>query len=293
MIDVTDHKAAPVTRGRMDVNGVRLHYVTAGQGEPLVLLHGVPKSWYYWHRIIPSLSEHFTVIAPDIRGFGDSFRPDSGYDMETIADDIAELTSRLGYERFGVAGEDWGACFAYALAAKYPDKVTKLSFGDSLLPGFGLEEWSHLTAENVQAGHYLWHVGFFHVRDIPEMLIQGREELFWSTWMKNETYDPGAITDDCVQEWTRTSSAPGALRAMFEIYRSTFRNIKLMDKWAEQPLSMPVLTIGAQHFIGREVSRRMEQLAKDVKYVELDCGHSMALERPAELSQTLTEFFRN
>jgi pimeloyl-ACP methyl ester carboxylesterase len=83
MIDVTDHKGHPVSRGRVDVNGVRLHYVTAGEGEPLVL-HGVPKSWYYWHRIISILSEHFTVIAPDIRGFGDSFRPASGYDMETI-----------------------------------------------------------------------------------------------------------------------------------------------------------------------------------------------------------------
>jgi pimeloyl-ACP methyl ester carboxylesterase len=191
MLEIKDHAGNPVTHGRATVNGVRLHYVTAGQGEPLVLVHGVPKTWYYWHRLIPLLSEHYTVIAPDVRGFGDSFRPKDGYDMETIADDIVALVQHLGHEKFRLAGEDWGAAFAYAIAAKYPERVHKLSYGEMLLPGFGLEEWSNLNADNVNSNHFLWHVNFFHVRDIPEMLIQGREQLFWETWMKNETYDPG------------------------------------------------------------------------------------------------------
>jgi pimeloyl-ACP methyl ester carboxylesterase len=293
MLEIKDHLGVPVTHGRETVNGVRLHYVTAGEGEPLVLLHGVPKTWYYWHRVIPLLSPHFKVIVPDVRGFGDSSRPKDGYDMGTIADDIVQLLSRLGHEQFRLAGEDWGAAFAYAVAAAYPEKVQKLSYGEMLLPGFGLEEWSYLTEDNVFSNHFLWHISFFHVRDFPEMLIQGREKEFWSTWMKNETYDPAAITEDCVEEWARCSAAPGGLRAIFEVYRATFENIALDKKWAEQKLQMPVLAVGSQYFIADEVRRQMERVADNVRYVELDCGHSMALERPQRLSEELLEFFKD
>jgi pimeloyl-ACP methyl ester carboxylesterase len=243
--------------------------------------------------VIPLLSPHFKVIVPDVRGFGDSSRPKDGYDMGTIADDIVQLLSRLGHEEFRLAGEDWGAAFAYAVAAAYPEKVQKLSYGEMLLPGFGLEEWSYLTEDNVFSNHFLWHISFFHVRDFPEMLIQGREKEFWSTWMKNETYDPAAITEDCVAEWARCSAAPGGLRAIFEVYRATFENIELDKKWAEQKLQMPVLAVGSQYFIADEVRRQMERVADNVRYVELDCGHSMALERPERLSKELLEFFKD
>lgn len=289
-IDI-DAESVALTHGRVSINGTRIHYVVAGAGEPLVLLHGVPKSWYYWHRVIPELSKHFTVIAPDIRGFGDSFRPQDGYDMETVADDIAQLMDHLGFDKFGVVGEDWGACFALAVAAKYRDRVTKLSFGESLLPGFGLEQWSHLSPENNALGRFLWHVSFFHVPDMPEMLIQGREGLFWSTWMKNETYDPAAITQDCVDEWTRTSSAPGALRAIFSVYRATWKNIELTTAWAKNKLDIPVLAIGATYFIAEGAREQMEHFSDNVTYVEMDCGHSLALERPRELERILIDFF--
>lgn len=291
MKEIVDHTGKPLTHGRETVNGVRLHYVTAGSGEPLVLLHGVPKSWYYWHRIIPLLTPHYTVLAPDVRGFGDSSRPDGGYDMRTIAGDVAELATVLGIDTFYLAGEDWGAAFAYALAADHRDRVKKLSFGEMLLPGFGLEEWSFLRADNVSSNHFLWHVGFFHVRDFPELLITGRERLFWSTWMKAETYDPSAITDDCVEEWARCSAAPGGLRAIFEVYRATFKNIELDEEWGRKKLEMPVMAVGSQYFIADENKRQMERVAKNVRYVELDCGHSMALERPQKLAETLHGFF--
>lgn len=233
------------------------------------------------------------MIAPDVRGFGDSARPDDGYDMGTIASDIGALMTELGHETFAVAGEDWGAAFAYAVAALFPERVTKLSFGEMLLPGFGLEEWSALTADNVRSDHFLWHVGFFHVRDFPEMLISGREEVFWSTWMKNETYNPAAITQDCVDEWVRCSAAPGGLRAIFEVYRATFTNIDLDTTWAQTALPMPVLTVGSDSFIGEESRRQMERVANEVSYIEIaECGHSMALERPDVLAGHLLDFFR-
>lgn len=289
---IKDHEGNIVTHGRETVNGVRMHYVTAGSGEPLVLLHGVPKTSFYWHKIIPLLTPHYTVIAPDVRGFGDSARPKDGYDMRTIAEDVAQLTSALGFEDFYLHGEDWGAAFAYALTADHPERIKKLSYGEMLLPGFGLEEWSYLTEENVNRRLFLWHVSFFHVRDFPEMLIQGRERIFWSKWMKDETYDPSAISEEAIDEWVRCSSAPGGLRAIFEVYRATFENIELDRKWAERSLSMPVMAVGSQHFIGEENLRQMERVADDVRYVELDCGHSMALERPERLARELHGFFQ-
>jgi pimeloyl-ACP methyl ester carboxylesterase len=290
-MSIKDHNGNEVTHGRASVNGVRLHYVTAGQGEPLLLIHGVPKSSYYWHRIIPLLTKKYTVIAPDVRGFGDSFRPAGGYDMETIGKDIAELMAFLGHDQYLVHGEDWGAAFAYALTAQYPDRVKKLSYSEMLLPGFGLEKWSNLEAENVFSNHFLWHVSFFHVPDFPEMLITGRERQFWETWMKNETYDPTAITQDCIDEWARTSSAPGGLRAIFQVYRETFKNIEDCKRWSETKLKMPVIAVGSEYFVGAESKREMDLVAENVSYVEIDCGHSLALERPQKLADTLDKFF--
>lgn len=289
---ILDHTGKPAKHGRMTVNGARIHYVTAGSGAPLVLLHGVPKTSYYYHKLIPLLSSHYTVIVPDVRGFGDSSRPDTGYDMRTVADDVAQLTKKLGFDTFYLHGEDWGAAFAYALAADNRDRVKKLSYAEMLLPGFGLEDWGHLTAENVDSGHWLWHISFFHLREYPEFLIQGRERQFWSTWMKNETYDPSSIDDEVVNEVVRGCSQPGGLRPIFEVYRATFKNIELDTKWAEVKLEMPVLAVGSQAFIGEESRRQMDRVAKDVRYVELDeCGHSLSLERPEKLAAILLDFF--
>jgi pimeloyl-ACP methyl ester carboxylesterase len=292
-VQITDHQGNRVSHGRVLVNGVRLHYVTAGSGAPLLLLHGVPKTSFYWYRIIPLLTPHFTIVAPDIRGFGDSAKPHGGYDMKTIAEDLAQLMSALGHDTFSVAGEDWGAAFAYALAASNRDRVKKLSFGEMLLPGFGIEKWSFLNEENVNSPHWSWHVNFFYLRDIPEMLIQGREEIFWSTWIKNETFDPSSISDEAVAEWVRCASAPGGLRGIFEVYRAHFENAKQTVEWAANKLEIPVLAISSQYFMKEEPLRQMQQVARQVEYVELErCGHSMALEQPEKLAATMLEFFR-
>ena len=112
-----------------------------------------------------------------------------------------------------------------------------------------------LEGRDVKTNRWIWHVNFFHVRDFPEMLITGREKLFWSTWMKNETYDPSAIDETAVDEWVRCSSAPGGLRAIFEVYRATFKNIEDCTRWGKKKLAMPVLTIGSQYFVGEENSQ--------------------------------------
>lgn len=179
-LKIIDHNGVPVTHGRVRLStGVRLHYYTAGSGPALMLQHGIPKTSYYWRKVIPFLTPHYTVVCADMRGIGDSTHPSSGYDMATVADDLAELMQDLGHQKFCIVGEDWGAAAAYQVAARHPDRVIKLVFQEMLLPGFGLETWAHFDARKPET--HLWHVSFYSVRDVPEMLITGREREYF-TW---------------------------------------------------------------------------------------------------------------
>jgi pimeloyl-ACP methyl ester carboxylesterase len=153
-MEMYDHTGQAVTHGRARVNGIRMHYVRAGEGpEVLLLLHGTPKTSYYWYRLIPLLTEHFTIVAPDLRGFGYTDKPPAadGYDSATNVLDVSELMTYLKIDKFHVHGEDRGADFAYALAATCRDRVKSLSFCEMMVSGFGLEETSYWTEENVTA----------------------------------------------------------------------------------------------------------------------------------------------
>ncbi len=285
------HNGNDVTHGRAMVNGVRLHYLTAGSGEPLLLLHGVPKTSYYWRKVLPLLTPHYTVVAPDLRGFGDSQHPRDCYDMRTVAEDVAQLASSLGYERFRLVGEDWGAAAAYQLAAAYPERVEQLVYQEMILPGFGLEDYSFLTPENVRTYVWLWHINFYNVPDFPEFLISGREREYFSAFIKHECYDPSAITEDAIDEYVRCYSSPGGLRCMLEVYRATFQDAEQNREAAKQKLKMPVLAVGSKHFIAEDNQRQMEEVAENVRGVILPWGHQLAEECPRELAEAYLDFF--
>src|SRR5271170_3874131 len=120
-----------------EVDGVRLHYLTAGAGAPIVLLHGYAQTSHMWRPLIPELAKTHTVIAPDLRGFGASAKPESGYDKKNMAQDIHALAASLGFKRVGIAGHDIGLMVAYAYAAQYPDEVERIALLDAFLPGVG------------------------------------------------------------------------------------------------------------------------------------------------------------
>lgn len=153
LAETYDHAGTPVKHGRARVNGIRLHYITAGSGPPLLLLHGTPKNSFYWYRVFPLLTPHFTLVAPDLRGFGYTDKPPTteGYTSKEQASDVAELMTQLGHEKFYLHGEDRGADYAYAVAGLYRDRVLKLSFCEMLLSGLGLEESNLWSPSNVSA----------------------------------------------------------------------------------------------------------------------------------------------
>jgi pimeloyl-ACP methyl ester carboxylesterase len=288
---IRDHEGRLAEHGRVMVNGVRLHYVKAGSGDPVILLHGVPKTHYHWRLLIPLLTPRYTVIAPDLRGLGDSQHAATGYDMRTMAEDIAQLGTHLGYERFYLAGEDWGASAAYQLAANYPDRVRKLVYQENYLPGFGLVERTILTEENVRTYHWAWHANFYNVPDFPEFLIAGRERQYFTHFIRHECHNPTAIVDDALDEYVRCYSAPGGLRCMFEIYRAILEDGRQNLESSRQRLEMPVLAVGSQHFIGPDNERQMRDVAKDVTGVILPWGHQLAEECPGLLAAEYLKFF--
>ena len=299
MAEIFDHAGQAVKHGRARVNGLRMHYVTAGQGAPLLLLHGTPKTSYYWAKLFPLLTEHFTVVAPDLRGFGYTDKPpaEEGYDSLTNAKDVAELMTFLGHETFHVHGEDRGAEFAYALAATERKRVKTLSFCEMLLSGEGLEEWSNFTPDNVSAqfrqqGVWVWHIPFFWIPHLPEMLISGREREFWEFWIKAETWNPNAISDEAISEWTARLAAPGGLRGCLETYRAGLKNARINKELKKIKLTLPIMTVGAPEFFGPLVEDQMRKVSTGVERAEIfeECGHSLSWEAEHRLAKMLREF---
>lgn len=265
---------------RADLDGVDLHYVMAGQGPPLVLLHGWPQSWYCWRKVIPLLTTDHLVVAPDLRGLGDSSRPVSGYDKRTVAADVDRLMREvLGIERFHVVGHDWGGVVAYALAAHFPDPVASLTVVDVAIPGDGRAD--------ISQGGRRWHHAFHQTPDLPESLVGGREEQYLGWFYENYGHRADAISDDDRQEYLRTYRQPEALRAGFDYYRALDTDIAHnLARAQEFTVSIPVLAVGGAGGWGRgsEVADSLRRLATNVREVVVEgAGHWVPEEQPAVL----------
>jgi pimeloyl-ACP methyl ester carboxylesterase len=266
---------------------VALHYVIAGSGDPVVLLHGWPQTWYEWRHIIPALADRYTVIAPDMRGIGDSSRPAVGYDKRTVANDIHQLVRKLGFEKIFLVGHDWGGPVAYAYACAHPDDVHKLAILDVTIPGEG---WENIRQISRRAG--IWHLAFHNVRDLPETLVAGRERIYLSWFYRSVAYDPTAISEADIDEYVRCYSAPGAMRAGFEYYRAIFADIDHNRENAKTKLKMPVLALGGERGFHALPLRAMKELAENVRGGVVErSGHWIPEERPDYLIEQLTAFF--
>ena len=267
-----------------DVNGIRMHYVIGGKGDPVVLLHGWPQTWYEWHKVMPALAKNYTVIVPDIRGLGDSSKPASGYDGNTTAEDIHQLVTQLGFNDIFLVGHDLGAFVSYSYAAAHPNEVSRLVILDVPIAGTG-------PALNLTR---LWHIPFHMVRDIPETLVEGNEREYLTWFYRNGAYNPAAITEEDIDEYVSHYSAPGGMRAGFEYYRAIPLGVEQIKEYSKVKLSMPVLALGGEYSFGTAALDSMKSLATDVRggIVPLS-GHWIAEERPDFLTEQLFKFFGN
>jgi pimeloyl-ACP methyl ester carboxylesterase len=279
--------AAALQHAYAELDDVLLHYVTAGSGPPVVLLHGWPQTWYEWRHIIPALARHYTVIAPDLRGLGDSSRPLQGYDKQTIARDIWQLVNgKLGHERFFLVGHDWGGPTAFALTTQHPEAVRRLAIVDVVIPGDG---------GDFSQGGRRWHHQFHMTPDLPEALTQGREDVYLAWFYRTFSYRPDAVSHEDLQEYLRTYRQPGAMRAGFAYYRAlpqdAAHNRAIL---ARMKLQMPVLAVGGANAFGRarEPEESLRRVATNVRGVVVpECGHFIPEEQPEILARLLLDFF--
>jgi pimeloyl-ACP methyl ester carboxylesterase len=274
--DDLDHATA-------SIDGLQLHYVTAGDGPPLVLLHGWPQTWYEWRHVIPDLAEDYTVIAPDLRGMGDSDKPVTGYDKDTVARDVRQLVHHLGFEQISLVGHDWGMPTAYAYAAQYRDEVDALAVMEAGLPGIHDDEMKHT-----------WHISFHSIQDLPERLVAGRERFYLKWFYRWGAHDPSAIGQDALDEYVRCYSAPGGLRGGFEYYRAYDTDAEHNQEHAEDPLEMPVLALGGEAGFRSIPITVMEAVATDVEGEIVErAGHWIPEERPDYVVDRLTTFLED
>lgn len=269
------------------VNDIRLHYVMGGQGDAVVLLHGYPQSSYAWRKVMPALAAHYTIVAPDLRGLGDSDKPASGYDKRTVAQDIYLLVKQLGLQQIFLVGHDYGGSTAYVFAAEYPEMVRRLVTIECMPAGLVKDDTIPLVA-----GGGMWHRVFHLVPDLPESLVEGRERLYLSWFYKHYSRNQAAISETDIDEYIRVYAAPGAMRAGFEYYRTHFEDTQQGKIYAKTKLKMPVLAIGADSVFNTAVEECMQAAAINVRGVVIEnCGHFVAEEQPEALIQHLLSFF--
>ncbi|RWY55659.1 alpha/beta fold hydrolase [Mucilaginibacter gilvus] len=267
------------------VNGVKIHYVIGGNGEPLLLVHGFGQNWYMWNRLLPELSKHFTVIAPDMRGVGESGKPADGYSKKNMAVDMHELMKKLGYQHINIAGHDIGLMVAYAYAAQFPADVKKIALMDALLPGIE-PVWSQVKAQ-------AWWFGFFAQPHSGE-LVSGKVGLFFTDFWPTVGFKNNSFTQAEKNEFIRAYSVPGATTGAFHWFGEFANDGKDNVEFAKTKLTIPLLAMGSDHFAGSFLAEHSKLVATDVhEAIIKDSGHWVVQEQTAQVQKALLDFFLN
>jgi pimeloyl-ACP methyl ester carboxylesterase len=266
-----------------DVEGVKIRYLTAGQGPAVILLHGYTQTSRMWRPIIPLLAGKFTVIAPDLPGIGDSDIPKDGLDMKTAATRIHALAKSLGIQKARVVGHDIGLMVAYAYAAQFPAETEKLAVLDAFLPG--VAGW-----EEIYNDPNVWHFRFHG--PTPEALVSGREKIYFAYFWNDLAADKTrSLSEADRSAYVAAYSRPGRMRAGWEYFASWPQTAKDFAQLAETKLAIPVLAIGGEKSLGEALGRQMKFVATDVTVIVLKgSGHWVLEERPKETTDALMKF---
>lgn len=265
------------------VNGVRLHYLRAGKGDPVILLHGYAQTSHMWRPLIVELAKTHTVIAPDLRGFGQSSKPMTGYDKKTMAQDVHALATSSGIRRAAVVGHDIGLMVAYAYAAQYPGEVERIALMDAFLPGVG--DW-----KTVWLLRDLWHFHFYGVT--PLKLVAGRERIYFEHFWNDFAADPKHSVPEADRRfYARSYAQPGAMRAGFEVFRNFEQDARDFAQFAEKKLTMPMLVLTGEKASGEFLIDQARLVDTNVEGVVIKGkGHWLMEESPGEVIPRLDAF---
>lgn len=267
------------------VDGITIHYMIAGHGPAILLLHGYAENSRMWKPLIPLLSDKFTVIAPDLPGIGESSVPADGLDMKTAGTRMHDFVKSLGIDKAEVVGHDIGLMVAYAYAAQFPSETSKLVLMDAFLPG--VEGW-----EPIYNNPALWHFRFNG--ETPELLVKGRERTYFEHYWNNFAADRNhSIPEADRKAYTAAYAKPGYMRAGWSYFVSFPQAAKDFVALSQTKLTMPVLSIGGEKSLGNELAAQVKLVANDVTVIVLPAtGHWLMEERPKETKDALVKFLQ-
>lgn len=279
----------------LTLGDMRLHYAESGHGEPVLLIPGWPQTWYAWRHVAPLLvAERRRAIVLDPRGLGWSDKPVHGYDLDSVAADVHGFLTQLGLVSTGgidVVSHDVGSWISYALASAYPDDVRRLVLSEMTIQTSDTMRPIPDDSTNIAS----WHFSFNRLPDLPEILVAGRERLFLDWLFDHKAARAEAIDAAAREHYARSFAAPGAARAGFDYYRALLsrHGLQRMTERVAQPLTMPVLAIGADGGVRARLAESLEGAASFLQSVVLAGGHYLPEEAPAEFTQAVIRFWRD
>ena len=288
------------TKTRIRANGVSINLVHGGVGPPLLLLHGYPQTHVEWHKIAPKLAEHYTVVAPDLRGYGDSEKPPapegdlSVYCKRTTAQDQVEVMAKLGFESFHVVGHDRGARVGHRMALDHPERVRTFTSLD-VVPSQAA--FDHMDSQ-LSFAWFHWHL-MRQPSPLPETLIGNSTKAYLDFLLEQWTAIDGSITDQAYTEYLRCFNNPETIRATCLDYRGIELDLKHDEADRGRKLTCPVLLLWGSNMAKRpgwQTGASLDMLtvwrerAVDVRGKPLDCGHFLPEELPEETTVELLAF---
>ena len=265
-------------------NGLKMHYLVAGKGTPVILMHGYAQNSHMWRPLMKELGKTHLVLAPDLRGFGDTAKPEAGYDKKTMAQDVHALAQSLGIQKAGIAGHDIGLMVAYAYAAQFPAEVERIALLDAFIPGVG-------DTTNLFLLRDLWHFHFYG--KTPLALVTGRERMyfehFWNDFAADGTK---SVSEADRRFYTKKYAQPGAMKAGMEVFRAFDQDAKDNQVFAKTMLTMPMLVLGGEKSGGDFLVSQGKLVATNVTgKLITGSGHWLVDEAPGQVLPLLVAFF--
>jgi epoxide hydrolase 4 len=278
----------------LQTNKIRLHCVTQGEGDLVILLHGFPEFWYSWRFQLPVLSRYFKVVVPDLRGYNDSDKPTTGYDIDTLSADVLGLIEALGYEQAHIVGHDCGGMIAWHLAQKFPAAVNRLAVLNAPHP-------YRLMREMFGNLEQLWrsrHILAFQVPGIPEYLIQQNLKTMLQNWFQQHSVRKAAFSSETMQIYQSALEKAGTLSAAINYYRQLLSPQEWLPTLLKRPqlISVPTLVLWGEddNVVGPHLTAGLDRFINAPFRLRLlpECGHMTQQEVPGIVNRELLDFFR-
>ncbi len=278
----------------IETNRIRLHCVTQGEGDLVILLHGFPEFWYSWRHQIPALARHFKVVVPDLRGYNDSDKPKSGYDLDTLSADIRGLIESLGYAKAHIVGHDWGGAIAWHLAQKFPDSLQRLAILNAPHP----QRFTQELISNLDQLRRSWYVLAFQIPELPEWLIRQNLKSFVKNMLQEQAVRKGAFSQADTEIYQAALAKPGVLSAAISYYRQMLSpQTWIRNGWrSPDPVTVPTLILWGEEdgLLSHKLIEGVEKLiaAPFRLHFVPHCGHWIQQEVPQTVNRELLSFLR-